>query len=100
MSVCRYRPRRCCSRHGWILSKRGEHRDIQGGPVMVPAFGVVLRHRRERLSPAQEALAQRSGIGVRTIRDLETARVRRPPVASVRLLSDALHLDGGPRAVT
>jgi len=41
----------------------------------------------------QEALAYQAGISVRTIRDLESCRVRRPRAVSVRLLSDALHLD-------
>jgi transcriptional regulator with XRE-family HTH domain len=62
-------------------------------PVMVAAFGVALRRHRERLVLTQEALAHQAGISVRTIRDLERGRVRRPRAVSVRLLSDALHLN-------
>jgi transcriptional regulator with XRE-family HTH domain len=46
---------------------------------------------------SQERLAERSGLSVRTIRDLESGRVRRPRTASVRLL--AATAPGGTPAV-
>ncbi|HEX6676580.1 MAG TPA: tetratricopeptide repeat protein [Actinomycetes bacterium] len=60
-------------------------------------FGGLLRAYRERGLLTQERLGQRSGLGVRTIRDLEAGRVRRPRGASVRLLADALRLAGWER---
>jgi transcriptional regulator with XRE-family HTH domain len=60
---------------------------------MAAAFGVALRRHRERLLLTQEALAYQAGISVRTIRDLESGRVRGPRAVSVHLLSDALHLN-------
>jgi transcriptional regulator with XRE-family HTH domain len=45
----------------------------------------------------QEALAERSGVGVRTIRDLESGKVGQPRFSTVRLLADALGLDGEAR---
>ncbi len=60
-------------------------------------FGGLLRARRERGFLSQERLAERSGLSARTIRDLETGKVRRPRVASVRLLADALRLEGWER---
>jgi tetratricopeptide (TPR) repeat protein/transcriptional regulator with XRE-family HTH domain len=62
------------------------------------AFGGLLRAHRERELLSQERLAQRSGLSARTIRDLEAGRVRRPRGASVRLLADALRLEGTLRA--
>ncbi len=62
-------------------------------------FGGLLRACRERGLLSQERLAQRSGLSARsTIRDLEAGRVRRPRGASVRLLVDALRLEGTLRA--
>jgi Helix-turn-helix domain/NB-ARC domain len=57
-------------------------------------FGGLLRAHREGGLLSQERLAERSGLSVRTIRDLESGRVRRPRTASVRLLADALGLVG------
>jgi tetratricopeptide (TPR) repeat protein/transcriptional regulator with XRE-family HTH domain len=60
-------------------------------------FGGLLRAYRERGLLSQERLAERSGLSARTIRDLESGRVRRPRGASVRLLADALGLAGRER---
>jgi tetratricopeptide (TPR) repeat protein/transcriptional regulator with XRE-family HTH domain len=60
-------------------------------------FGGLLRAHRERGLVSQERLAERSGLSARTIRDLETGRVRRPRGESVRLLADALGLAGWER---
>jgi tetratricopeptide (TPR) repeat protein/transcriptional regulator with XRE-family HTH domain len=62
------------------------------------SFGDVLRSHRERLNLTQEALAQRAGLGVRTVREFEAGRVRRPRGQSLRLLAQALALDEDARA--
>jgi transcriptional regulator with XRE-family HTH domain len=60
-------------------------------------FGEVLRSSRERLHMTQEELAQRAALCVRTIRDLEAGRVRKPRGHSVRQIADALLLDDDAR---
>ena len=56
------------------------------------APGRWLRGRRTALGLTQEDLAERSGVSVRTIADLERGRTRRPYPNSVRALSRALGL--------
>src|SRR5215475_7187597 len=56
-------------------------------------LGGVLRTHRECLQLTQEELAQRAGLAVRTVRELEAGRVLRPRGHSLRLLADALGLD-------
>jgi tetratricopeptide (TPR) repeat protein/transcriptional regulator with XRE-family HTH domain len=46
---------------------------------------------------SQEELAEAAGLSVRTLRNLEAGSVRRPRGMSVRLLADALGLDGAAR---
>lgn len=55
-------------------------------------FGAMLRERRVAARLTQERLAEFSGISVRTIRDLERDKVRRPHRESVDLLAKALGL--------
>jgi tetratricopeptide (TPR) repeat protein/DNA-binding XRE family transcriptional regulator len=55
-------------------------------------FGAMLRERRVAARLTQEQLAEFSDISVRTIRDLERDRVRRPHRESVDLLAKALGL--------
>lgn len=55
-------------------------------------FGALLRRLRLRGELTQEALADRSGLGVRTVRALETGERADPRVATVRQLADALEL--------
>ena len=55
-------------------------------------FGAMLRERRVAARLTQEQLAEFSGISVRTIRDLERDKVRRPHRESVDLLAKALGL--------
>jgi tetratricopeptide (TPR) repeat protein/transcriptional regulator with XRE-family HTH domain len=57
-------------------------------------FGAVLRSARITAGLSQEELAARAGLSVRAISQLERGRVRRPRLASVRLLADALELTG------
>jgi tetratricopeptide (TPR) repeat protein/transcriptional regulator with XRE-family HTH domain len=59
-------------------------------------FGELVVAYRRQLGMTQEELADRTGLGVRTIRDLESGRTRNPRPASVRILADAFGL-GGPQ---
>ena len=57
----------------------------------------MLRSHRARARLTQEELAQRAGIGVRTVRDLERGRASRPQRTTVELLAAALGLTGAER---
>jgi transcriptional regulator with XRE-family HTH domain/Flp pilus assembly protein TadD len=57
----------------------------------------VLRRFRQRCRLTQEALADRSGVSVSTIRGLETGTRRNPQLASLRQLADAMGLTPGER---
>src|ERR1700733_14470557 len=59
-------------------------------PGDMRSFGVLLRQTRRAAGLTQEDLADRSGLSVRSIRDLERDRTRRPHPRSVTLLLDAL----------
>jgi transcriptional regulator with XRE-family HTH domain len=61
-------------------------------------FGGLMAGLRRTLGLTQEALADRSGVSVRTIRNLEAGRVGRPRPASVSLLAGALELTGPQRS--
>jgi DNA-binding CsgD family transcriptional regulator/transcriptional regulator with XRE-family HTH domain len=65
----------------------------EGWRIAGQRFGGELRARREWLQLTQEELAHRAALAVRTIRDLESGRVRRPRAHSVRQIADALLLD-------
>jgi len=62
----------------------------------VPAarFATLLRALRIKAGLTQQELADRAGIGVRTVRELERARVARPQRGTVGLLADAFGLTG------
>ncbi|GAA0346071.1 NACHT domain-containing protein [Streptomyces blastmyceticus] len=59
---------------------------------MAIEFSTLLRQLRRNAGITQEALAERAGVGVRTIRGLETGERADPRVNTVRLLADALGL--------
>ncbi|MGH3155190.1 MAG: ATP-binding protein, partial [Streptosporangiaceae bacterium] len=61
-------------------------------------FGARLRAARKSARLSQEELAERSGLNVRTIRDLERGRARWPYRDTLRRLADALELRGVTRA--
>jgi tetratricopeptide (TPR) repeat protein/DNA-binding XRE family transcriptional regulator len=55
-------------------------------------FAAAIRRFRLRAGLTQEALAERSGVSVSTIRGMETGKRRNPQLASVRQLAAALDL--------
>jgi tetratricopeptide (TPR) repeat protein/transcriptional regulator with XRE-family HTH domain len=64
-----------------------------------PSLAVLVRTWRERALLTQEQLARLTGLGVRTIRRLESDNPRRARSQSVRLLADALGLADAERAL-
>jgi tetratricopeptide (TPR) repeat protein/transcriptional regulator with XRE-family HTH domain len=60
-------------------------------------FGRLVLGYRQRAGLTQEELAEKTGLSVRAIRNLEAGRVRAPRPASVRMLADALRIDGPER---
>ncbi|OLF06704.1 hypothetical protein BLA60_31090 [Actinophytocola xinjiangensis] len=64
---------------------------------MPSQFGPLLRRLRTRAGLTQETLAERSTLGVRTIRGLETGERGDPRVGTVRQLADALDLSDDER---
>jgi transcriptional regulator with XRE-family HTH domain len=61
-------------------------------------FGALLRRLRLRAGLTQEILADRAGLGVRTVRGLETGERADPRVGTVEALADALGLTSAERA--
>src|SRR5579864_7022857 len=62
------------------------------------SFGALLKRHRGAAGLSQEELAERAGLGVRTISDLEREVARWPYPATVALLVGALALDAAARA--
>jgi transcriptional regulator with XRE-family HTH domain len=77
----------------WFTVGKTRHSSapLRSGATVVD---LLVRAHRLRLGLTQEELARRSGVGLRTIRDLEAGRVRKPRPVTVRLLSDAFGLQG------
>jgi tetratricopeptide (TPR) repeat protein len=67
---------------------------MEAAPGVRDGFGALVRGRRVAAGLTQEELAERSGLGVRTISDIERGRIGRPHRRSVDLLSRALGLGG------
>ena len=61
-------------------------------------FAALLKQHRLAAALSQEALAERAGLSVRAISDLERGVHRTPHLDTVRLLARALRLAGGSRA--
>jgi len=62
------------------------------GDVSSRPFAALLKQARTEADLTQEALAERAGVSVRRIRDLERGTAHRPRVDTVQLLADALGL--------
>jgi predicted ATPase/transcriptional regulator with XRE-family HTH domain len=62
-------------------------------------FGAVLRRLRMAAVLSQEALADRAGLSLRGISDLERGVRRTPQLSTVRMLADALNLSAEERRV-
>ena len=65
--------------------------------LQTPLFGELLRRHRLEAGLTQEALAERAGLSLRAISDLERGLRRAPYRETVRMLSEALGLDLGAR---
>jgi tetratricopeptide (TPR) repeat protein/transcriptional regulator with XRE-family HTH domain len=63
----------------------------------MPDFGTLLRALRMSAGLSQEELADRSGLSIRAISNLERGRVRWPYRHTLRSLADALELDDAAR---
>jgi DNA-binding SARP family transcriptional activator/DNA-binding XRE family transcriptional regulator len=66
---------------------------MDGGPRALPAFGILLRARRQHAQLTQQELAQRAGMSVAAIRDLEQGRRLSPRRRSMARIIEALGLD-------
>src|SRR5215207_9857957 len=64
----------------------------------ISRFGTALRHYRVSAGLSQEGLAERAGLSVRGISDLERGARTYPRLETVRLLADALELSDRDRA--
>src|SRR5262245_61249733 len=68
------------------------------GGSAAESFGSILRRHRVAAGLSQEELAERAGLSVRGVGNLEQGRRAAPRLATVRLLADALGLDAAGRA--
>lgn len=71
--------------------------DGPSGRTEIELLAHRLRARRLRAGLSQEDLANRTQLSVRTIANIEAARIRRPHSYSLRRLADALDLTGAER---
>ena len=67
-------------------------------PSDAPTFGDLLRRHRRARDLTQEALAERAGVSVRAISDLERGARTHPYRETATLLAEALGLSGSERA--
>jgi tetratricopeptide (TPR) repeat protein/transcriptional regulator with XRE-family HTH domain len=68
-----------------------------GGGNVGASFGRLLRGYRLAAGLTQEELAERAGLSIRAVSDMERGRTARPYARSVRLLATALALDDAAR---
>src|SRR5215218_7038723 len=64
----------------------------------LPGFGELLRRHRTAAALSQEELAERAGVSVRALSDLERGVHRAPRLETVRMLAEALGLGADDRA--
>ena len=67
-------------------------------PSAIPVFGDVLRRLRTAATFSQEELAERAGVSVRAVSNLERGVHLTPRLETVRLVADALQLGEHDRA--
>lgn len=60
-------------------------------------FGELVRAHRTKVMVTQEELAERAGVSVRHLREIEAGRVASPRASTIRLLADALRLSDAER---
>ncbi|MFI6758086.1 helix-turn-helix domain-containing protein [Micromonospora sp. NPDC050417] len=78
-------------------SSRWQFMREPGTPRHPVSLGELLRETRRRTGLTQEELCLRSGLGVRTVGDLERDRITRPHRRTVDALVNALNLQGTER---
>jgi len=78
-----------------LLTEEG---DVAGDGESGSGFGRLLRRYRDEAGLTQEELAERAGLSVRAVSDMERGRTARPLQRSVWLLADALALPEAGRA--
>src|SRR5579884_2953722 len=81
-----------------VAAWRGRGRRAGVGGETAPGFGEMLRRHRLAAGLTQEALAERAGLSVRGLSDLERGARAFPHQDTVRMLADALGLAGAARA--
>jgi predicted ATPase/DNA-binding XRE family transcriptional regulator len=84
-----------------VIDPLGSHRGIamaSDASAHAPTFGDLLRRHRRALELTQEALAERAGVSVRTISDLERGARTHPYRETANVLATALGLAGSERA--
>jgi DNA-binding CsgD family transcriptional regulator/transcriptional regulator with XRE-family HTH domain/tetratricopeptide (TPR) repeat protein len=77
--------------------RESERRTMSGRDTSEPGFGERLRRARLAAGLTQEELAERAGLSVRGISDLERGARRSPRRDTLALLADALQLDEAER---
>src|SRR5687767_13981611 len=84
------------------ITKPSPRRSAAGSAGMTSTtdstFGALLRRHRLSAGLTQEALAERAGVSARGVQDLERGVHAAPRADTVRLLAEALGLDGAARA--
>jgi predicted ATPase/transcriptional regulator with XRE-family HTH domain len=76
-----------------------QHRNQAGMATRdLPGFGDLLRRHRTAAALSQEELAERAGVSVRALSDLERSVHRAPRLETVRMLAEALGLAEDERA--
>ena len=77
--------------HGSVMLH--QHRNQAGMATRdSPGFGDLLRRHRTAAALSQEELAERAGVSVRALSDLERGVHRAPRLETVRMLAEALGL--------
>src|SRR4051812_10486189 len=83
---------------GSVMSN--QHRNQAGMATRgLPGFGDLLRRHRTAAALSQEELAERAGVSVRALSDLERGVHRAPRLETVRMLAEALGLAEDERAI-